>query len=151
MSFPSALPAALAAASLALLAACGDAGDRSAAADSTRQAVKEARQEAREATAATRATPRNAAEPRDASSTATMGAAPAANPEGDAQVTARIQRELAKDQQLRGAKIDVDTQDGVVTLSGSVTSAAARARAAEIAHGGQGVKSVNDQLTLSGG
>ena len=83
-----------------------------------------------------------------------MGAAPATAGGGkaaDAQITAKVNAGIAQDRELHGLKIDVDTQDGVVTLSGSVPTAASRARAGEIAHGVKDVRSVNDQLTLAGG
>ena len=48
-------------------------------------------------------------------------------------------------------RIDVDTRDGVVTLSGPAPSATARERASEIARGVKGVSSVNNQLTIKSG
>jgi hyperosmotically inducible periplasmic protein len=83
-----------------------------------------------------------------------MGAAPEpapAAPASDAQITAQVRAGLEAAQDLRGARIDVDTQGGVVTLSGSVPSAAVKARASEIAKGVRDVRSVNDQLTMTSG
>jgi len=89
--------------------------------------------------------------------TATMGGAPAMSstggaagtaPEADAQITARVRAELAAARDLGDVRIDVDTREGVVTLSGPVKTAAAKARAAEIARTVRGVVDVNDQLTL---
>ena len=45
-------------------------------------------------------------------------------------------------------KIDIDTQDGKVTLRGTAPDAAARDKAAEIARGVASVKSVDNLLTL---
>lgn len=87
-------------------------------------------------------------------STAVMGAAPASSPTAapalnDAQITARVQAEIAAARDMSGVRIDVDTREGVVTLSGAVRSAAIKARANELARTVQGVQDVNDQLTLS--
>ncbi|WP_332815868.1 BON domain-containing protein [Ramlibacter sp.] len=97
--------------------------------------------------------------------TAAMGAAPAALPPAtpgavpppaggrtpDPEITASVKAQLAADGELRGVRIDVDTRDGIVTLSGAVPTAAMRARAGEIAHAVKGVRRVNDQLTLATG
>jgi hyperosmotically inducible periplasmic protein len=82
--------------------------------------------------------------------TAVMGAAPAAGAAAadDARITAQVKAGLAAARDLSGARIDVDTRDGVVTLSGPVRSAAIKARASEIARTVQDVRDVNDQLTL---
>ena len=45
----------------------------------------------------------------------------------------------------------MDTQNGVVTLSGPAPTATARERASEIARGVKGVTSVNNQLTIKSG
>ena len=83
--------------------------------------------------------------------TAVMGAAPASSNSAakDAQITQQVKAELAAARDLSGARIDVDTRDGVVTLSGPVRTAAVKARAAEIARTVQDVRDVNDQLTLA--
>jgi hypothetical protein len=77
------------------------------------------------------------------------GGHPAASGVDDAQITARVKAELAAARDLPGVQIDVDTRDGVVTLSGAVRSAAVKARAGEIARTVRGVVDVNDQLTLA--
>jgi hyperosmotically inducible periplasmic protein len=83
--------------------------------------------------------------------TAAMGAAPASGVSAakDAQITRQVKAELAAARDLSGARIDVDTHDGVVTLSGPVRTAAVKARASEIARTVQDVRDVNDQLTLA--
>ena len=86
-----------------------------------------------------------------AASTAAMGAAPAAAPASDAQITSRVKAEIAAARDLAGSRIDVDTRDGVVTLSGTVRTAAVKARAGEIARRVGDVRDVNDQLTLASG
>lgn len=84
----------------------------------------------------------------DTSAMGAAGASTAAAPPNDAQITARVQAELAAARDLSGARIDVDTRDGVVTLSGPVRTAAVKARASEIARSVREVRQVNDQLTL---
>lgn len=49
---------------------------------------------------------------------------------------------------VRGLKVDVDTRGGVVTLSGTVRSAAERERAVAVARGTAGVKDVVDKLVI---
>ena len=95
-------------------------------------------------------------------STGVMGAAPDARERAyspgsgeskvdDTKLTAMVLTGLKADKELNPLRIDVDTRDGVVTLSGSVPSAAAKARASEIAQNVKDVKSVNNQLTLTAG
>lgn len=95
------------------------------------------------------------------SNTAVMGApasigAAASNAAGtvgeridDGQITARINAGLAADSELSAVRIDVDTSDGVVTLTGPVPNAAVKERAGEIAKAVTEVKSVKNQLTVS--
>ncbi|WP_431128265.1 BON domain-containing protein [Variovorax paradoxus] len=66
----------------------------------------------------------------------------------DAAITSSVSASLAKDPDLSAIKIDVDTKGGVVSLKGPAPSAAAKARAEEIAKGVQGVTSVNNQLEV---
>jgi len=67
----------------------------------------------------------------------------------DGQITARVNAGLAADGDLSAIRIDVDTRDGVVTLTGPVPNATAKSRAEEIAKRVSEVKSVNNQLTVS--
>ena len=69
----------------------------------------------------------------------------------DASITAHVNAALAADKELRPLKIDVDTQNGIVTLSGLAPTASAKAHADEVAHRIAGVVSVNNQLTLRSG
>ena len=50
---------------------------------------------------------------------------------------------------LKGSDIDVSTEKHVVTLKGTVASAAARTRAVQLARTTQGVKRVVDHLTVA--
>jgi hyperosmotically inducible protein len=67
---------------------------------------------------------------------------------GDAGLTAAVKAKMLADDDVRGLAIDVDTSNGVVTLTGNVKSATEKAEAVRIARGTDGVKSVNDNLTI---
>lgn len=66
----------------------------------------------------------------------------------DATITAAVSAGLAKDADLSAIKINVDTKAGMVTLNGPAPTAAAKARAEEIAKGVQGVSSVDNKLEV---
>lgn len=66
----------------------------------------------------------------------------------DRGMTARIKSALALDKGVQARNIDVDTRDGVVTLTGAVGSNEERARAVEIASRTPGVKRVVDRLKV---
>lgn len=85
-----------------------------------------------------------------AQETRQMGAA-SADKVDDATITAKVNASLAADKDLSAIKIDVDTQNGIVTLSGPAPSATVRERASEIARSVKGVNSVNNQLTIKAG
>ncbi len=69
-------------------------------------------------------------------------------PGADAALVGAIEGQLAGDPGTSGLNIDVDVQDGVVTLSGTVRTADARTRAGEIARSVDGVKSVRNELKV---
>lgn len=159
----------LAAAALLLgLAACDSADDRTVAMHEsakarTMPAAKESREPARETSQEKRHAAAGADAPADhaANDTRAMGAAPAdrgrdpgavaARTIDDASLTAQVSAALASDKELRAMRVDVDTRDRVVTLSGPAPTASAKERAAEVAHKVQGVESVNNQITIKGG
>jgi len=66
----------------------------------------------------------------------------------DPGITALVKSKLLADPDTSGLKIDVDTQNGVVTLSGRVATAAEKNEAVRMARDSAGVKSVNDKLTV---
>lgn len=66
----------------------------------------------------------------------------------EASLTAKIKSKLALDDYVEAARIDVDTDDTVITLSGTVRSEAERRRALTIARETVGVTSVVDHLTV---
>ena len=60
----------------------------------------------------------------------------------DAGITMRVKSRLLDDPIVKGLKIDVDTRNGVVFLTGSVTSDAEKKQAIELARTTEGVKDV---------
>ena len=66
----------------------------------------------------------------------------------DAAITAKVKTAFLADADVKGLQVDVDTRDGVVTLSGTLDKAANVDRAATIARGIEGVKSVENRLTV---
>jgi osmotically-inducible protein OsmY len=61
-----------------------------------------------------------------------------------------VRRRLANDVEVKGAGIDVDVKNGVVTLKGRVHSDKARAKATAVTKKVKGVTSVDNQLKLFG-
>ena len=76
----------------------------------------------------------------------TVGTAGAAV--GDAALTAKVKTKFLADTAISGLKIDVDTKNDVVTLSGTVPTAAEKRHAVEVARATDGVKSVIDNLKV---
>jgi len=66
----------------------------------------------------------------------------------DGWITTHVKAKFVGEDLLKNSDIDVDTKDHVVTLKGTVTSAAARARAAHEAKEVEGVHSVVNHLTI---
>jgi osmotically-inducible protein OsmY len=66
----------------------------------------------------------------------------------DASTTAAVKTKLLGDTKVGGLKIDVDTKDNVVTLTGTVNSAEEKAEAIRLAKTTTGVKRVIDKLTI---
>ncbi len=66
----------------------------------------------------------------------------------DLEITAKVNAKLADDAVLSARKIDVDTADGHVTISGPVANAEAAARAMDLAMTVEGVKSVANRLMV---
>jgi len=67
----------------------------------------------------------------------------------DAGITTAVKAKLLADSDVGGLKIDVDTQNGVVTLSGTVKTQAERTQAMKLAQETSGVSRVEDHLTVS--
>lgn len=66
----------------------------------------------------------------------------------DAWITTTLNATFVDEALLEDSDINVDTTDHVVTLKGTVTSAAAKARAAAIAHDARSVTRVINQLVV---
>lgn len=66
----------------------------------------------------------------------------------DGWITSRISTKFVNEDLLKDSNINVDTNDHVVTLNGTVMSAAGRARAVAIAKEVEGVHRVVDKLTI---
>jgi hyperosmotically inducible periplasmic protein len=66
----------------------------------------------------------------------------------DASLTAKVKTNVTKDPLLKDTSINVDTKDGVVTLRGTVPSAAAKTQAEEIATRTSGVTRVVNELVV---
>jgi osmotically-inducible protein OsmY len=66
----------------------------------------------------------------------------------DTVITTKVKAAIFGEPTLKSAEINVETFKGVVQLSGFVSSAAAEAKAVEVARGVAGVKSVRDDMRL---
>ena len=66
----------------------------------------------------------------------------------DTEITTAVKTRLLADKMVGGLKIDVDTDNSVVTLTGQVETAAERTQAMKLARNTHGVKRVVDKLTV---
>ena len=69
----------------------------------------------------------------------------------DATITGAIKTKLAADGRVRASDINVDTTNGVVTLTGNVDSQQAKDAALEQARGTSGVGDVKDMISVRSG
>jgi hyperosmotically inducible periplasmic protein len=69
----------------------------------------------------------------------------------DAAITMAVKSKLLADAAVRGLKIEVETRDGVVSLSGPVKSQSEKDTAVRIARETSGVKDVQDNLVIQAG
>jgi len=67
----------------------------------------------------------------------------------DSWITLKVHSQFVPEDTLEGSDIDVDTNKGVVTLNGTVTGDAGKARAVAIAKATDGVNSVVDNLRIA--
>ena len=67
---------------------------------------------------------------------------------GDAALTTKVKTKFLADNDISGLKIDVDSKNGVVTLTGTVPTAAEKNLALKVAKSTEGVKSVVDRLKV---
>lgn len=66
----------------------------------------------------------------------------------DATITTKINAALVADDELKALKIDVDTKDGKVVLTGAAPDAGSRDRATTMAKAVDGVVDVDNRLTV---
>jgi hyperosmotically inducible protein len=66
----------------------------------------------------------------------------------DATLTAKVKAALVEDSTTKATEINVDTHEGTVQLNGFVDSQAAKDRAAELAQAIEGVRAVENNLTV---
>lgn len=66
----------------------------------------------------------------------------------DAGITTNVKTKLAADDTVKAYQVDVDTRNGVVTLSGAVENTAAKEQAIRIARETDGVRDVIDQIRV---
>ncbi len=84
----------------------------------------------------------------DMQSTQTMGAK-TKEAVSDAAITTKIKAEFAKDSQVSAMRIKVDTDNGIVKLSGMAKSQAESDKAAQIAQSTSGVTSVSNDIQVN--
>ena len=66
----------------------------------------------------------------------------------DAMINTKIHAKMLDEDTLKGSDINVDVNNHMVTLKGTVASAAGKARAEQIARTTDGVRSVNNTLVI---
>ena len=66
----------------------------------------------------------------------------------DATITTKVKAQFAADDRVKAMSINVDTDNGVVTLRGDVANHDVHQRALDIARGVDGVKSIDDELKV---
>jgi hyperosmotically inducible periplasmic protein len=68
--------------------------------------------------------------------------------QSDAGITTAVKGKLAVDSQVHSSEINVDTKDGVVTLTGNIDSQQAKDRALKLARETKGVRDVQDMISV---
>ncbi|MFC4932247.1 BON domain-containing protein [Massilia sp. GCM10023247] len=71
-----------------------------------------------------------------------------AKPVDDAAIASKVKAAIGSNPELKSADIEVDSREGIVQLSGFVSSADSVATAASVARTVKGVKSVKNDLRL---
>ncbi|ARU05619.1 hypothetical protein CCO03_13835 [Comamonas serinivorans] len=120
--------------------------DTASASGKAGDALKQAQQDALAAATALRQSASQAATA--VSQAASEAAAAVGDALTDSAISARIRADFARDSELSSIDIGVETHDGVVTLRGTVPTAAAKTRADNLAKTAKGVKSVNNVLNV---
>jgi hyperosmotically inducible periplasmic protein len=128
-------------------------GTAGRAAENTKAEAKEAKADAKETKAEVKKDTKEAAgkakeSSKDAAQKTKDAGVKAKDATADASITSAVKSKLLADTKVGGLKIDVDTKDNVVTLTGTVNSAAEKAEAIRLAKSTTGVKSVVDKLVV---
>lgn len=89
-----------------------------------------------------------AQEPEERSHPVARTTADAAEQVGDAWITTKVKADLLATEDVPGSTIDVDTEDGVVTLNGKVGSQAEAEKAVSVAKSIKGVTQVKSNLKV---
>jgi osmotically-inducible protein OsmY len=114
--------------------------------EKTKETAREATDDVKESARDTKEAAKESA--RDASRETREVTGTAGEAVSDGWITTKVKSSFVGVDALDGSDIDVDTNDHVVTLRGTVPSAAARAKAVSLAKQVDGVKSVKDELTI---
>ena len=67
----------------------------------------------------------------------------------DTAITAKVKSALLADEKVKGMKIDVETKEGTVTLTGTATSPAEKEQAERLASSVEGVRNVVNRISVS--
>jgi osmotically-inducible protein OsmY len=122
--------------------------DANRAAEEARQAASTAAEETKEAVAKAGEAVEQGME--KAGAAAETGMARAAEALDDGAVTAKVKARLIADPEVTALEINVDTKDGVVTLTGTAATQALKEEAGKLAAGTEGVKSVKNDIQVTG-
>lgn len=138
------------------LSACGKQDDGKTAGQQLDSALAKTEEAGAKAKAKTESAMANAgAALKDATQKAQSAGGDAAGKAGDKlddmSITAAVSASIGKDPDLSALKINVDTKNGAVTLSGTAPSEAARVKAGVIAQSIKGVSSVANKLQVKAG
>jgi hyperosmotically inducible protein len=68
----------------------------------------------------------------------------------DAWITTKVKSKLAADPQVSAVNVSVETDEGVVTLTGRVKTDVARREAVKLARDTEGVSAVRDLIEVGG-
>jgi hyperosmotically inducible protein len=67
----------------------------------------------------------------------------------DTAITTKVKSALLADSSVKGTKIEVETKDGTVTLSGTASNPGEKAQAEKLAAAVEGVRSVVNKISVS--
>jgi len=85
----------------------------------------------------------------DASQSASKAADKVAGGVQDTAVTTKVKAALLADEQVKGTRINVETAQGTVTLTGNAETPAQKQRAEQLAMNVDGVRGVNNNITTT--